>query len=261
LLEEQLPKSAGDLLIKGEDDQGNLRYSWKDVEVLATPLEKRKPLPENASKTAIARANESTPDQALRKMKEKLRRMTTKAARGECERIIAKSSAVKSRHASTGDQAHGQSAGAWPTHMSPALGKLDDPTVRSHLRDAFSYLSTMKLHYCQNCDEEWPVFTGDWPQAGVDTAGPMAGKCETIHKVGWWASTKNPDLCYRCYSSKIHKEMYSKENLQHLGEIPRPYGIKKLVDIPLDFSTFSKNRINGKVKVPQNIKHIKNKVI
>ena len=147
--EEHLPKFAGDLVIKGEDDKGRLRYTWKDVEVLVTPLEKREPLRGNASKTAIARANESTADQALRKMKEKVRRMITKAARGECERIIAKNCAFITNQASTEDQAHNQNAGAWPTHMSPALGKLDDPIVRSHLRDAFSYLSTMKLHYCQ----------------------------------------------------------------------------------------------------------------
>ena len=113
-------------------------------------------------------------------MKEKVRRMLAKAARGECERIIAKNSAIKSSDASTEDQAHGQSANDWPTHKSPALGKLDDPVERSHLRDAFSYLSTMKLHRCQNCDEEWPVFTADWPQGGVATAGPKAGYSETI---------------------------------------------------------------------------------
>ena len=71
--EEQLPKSAGDLVIKGADEKGRLRYTWKDVEVLVTPLENREPLPANASKVAIARANESTADQALRKMKEKVR--------------------------------------------------------------------------------------------------------------------------------------------------------------------------------------------
>ena len=53
--EEHLPKSAGDLVIKGEDDKGRLRYTWKDLEVLVTPLEKREPLRGNVSKIAIAR--------------------------------------------------------------------------------------------------------------------------------------------------------------------------------------------------------------
>ena len=35
-------------------------------------MEKREPLPENASRTAVARASESTPEQALRKMKAKV---------------------------------------------------------------------------------------------------------------------------------------------------------------------------------------------
>ena len=148
--EEHLPKSAGDLVIKGKDDMGRLRYTWKDLEVLVTPPEKREPLPENASKIATTRANESTAVQALRKMKQKVRRMITKAARGECERIIAKNTTFITNQPSTEEQAHKQNTGAWPTHMSPALGKLDDPIVRSHLHDAFSYLSTMKLHYC-NC--------------------------------------------------------------------------------------------------------------
>ena len=220
--EEQLPKSAGDLVIKGEDEKGRLRYTWKDVEVLVTPLEKRDPPPENASKAAIARAKEPAPDQALRKMKEKLRRMITKATRGECERIIAKSSAFASSHALAEERAQNQGADPWPIHMSPALGKLDDPIVRSHLREAFSYLRSMKLHYCQNCDEEWPVFTGHWPQGGVETAGPKAGPSETILRVGWMASTRNPQLCYRCFSSTIRREMYSKDNLQHLGERHEP---------------------------------------
>ena len=130
-----------------------------------TPVEKRKPLPEKPSKTAIKRAKESTPHQAFMKMKQKVMRMLAKQERGECERIIAKNSALKSSSASTEDQAHGgANVSTWATHKSPALGKLDDPVVRSHLRDAFSYLNTMQLQHCQNCDEEWPVFTGDWPQ-------------------------------------------------------------------------------------------------
>ena len=215
---EKMPKSAGDMLLKGEDDKGRLRYSWKDVEVLVTPRDKREPLPENASKAAVAKANESTPARALRKMKEKVKRMLEKAARGECERIIQKRGDYKSSYTSSNDLAHGPSANTWPTHKSPALGKLDDRLVRSHLREAFSYLNTMKLHHCQNCDEEWPVFTGDWPSGGVATAGPKAGYSETIKRVGWMASTRNHEFCYRCYSSKIQRNMYSKGNLQHLGE-------------------------------------------
>ena len=51
--EDQLPNSAGDMVVKGEDDIGKLRYSWKNVEVLATPRAKRESLPEK--KTARRR--------------------------------------------------------------------------------------------------------------------------------------------------------------------------------------------------------------
>ena len=208
--EEQLPKTAGDLEVKGEDDKGNLRYCWKGVEVLVTPKEKRT-LVENPSAYHRRVFNESTAAQALRMMKQKVMLMLAKGDKGECERIIAKNSASKSNYVSTEDS-------TWPTHKSPALGKLDDPVVRSHLRDAFSYLSTMQLHYCTNCDEEWPVFTGEWPQGGVHTAGPKAGESETIDRVGWCASTQKPQLCKLCYSSPKRRMMYSKDNKQHLGD-------------------------------------------
>ena len=86
-----------------------------------------------------------------------------------------------------------------------------------HLREAFSFLGSMRLHYCENCDEEWPVFDAEWPQSGVETAGPKAGFSETIVRVGWMASKKNPSLCHRCYSSKVHQRMFCKGNKQHLG--------------------------------------------
>ena len=200
------------MVVKGEDDIGKLRYSWKDVEVLPTPRAKRESLPEKASKAATAKAREPAPERALRKMKEKLRRMFAKAARGECGRIIAKSSDLGAERACEKENS------AWPIHTSPALASIDAPEVRGILHSAFAYLSTMKLHHCQNCDEQWPVFTGEWPQGGVDTAGPNAGFSEKIHRVGWMASKRNMDLCYRCYSSKIHNEMYCHGNLQHLGE-------------------------------------------
>lgn len=60
-------------------------------------------------------------------------------------------------------------------HQSPALAQLDDPTVLGHLRDYYEFLGSAELFYCKVCDEEWPVFDREWPQAGVDTAGELAG--------------------------------------------------------------------------------------
>ena len=50
-------RAHGGLVIKGEDEKGRLRYTWKDVEVLVTPLEKREPLPENVGFTAQKRVS------------------------------------------------------------------------------------------------------------------------------------------------------------------------------------------------------------
>ena len=87
---EQGPKSIGDMVVKGEDKEGRLRYVWNDIEVLATPREKRDPLDKTARRDVIARAEESTQERAFRKMNEKVRRMLTKAAKGECEKIVAR---------------------------------------------------------------------------------------------------------------------------------------------------------------------------
>ena len=114
-------------------------------------------------------------------MKQKAQAGLAKVTSGECARIVAvgEPSGVAPNLYVEGGPA-GVTDDTWPTHRSPALAKLDDPIVRGHLRDAFQFLGTMKLHYCANCDEEWPVFAGDWPQGGAATAGSLAGKCETI---------------------------------------------------------------------------------
>ena len=54
-------------------------------------------------------------------------------------------------------------------------------------------------------------------QGGVATAGDKAGFSETIRQVGWDAARKDQSLCHRCQTSKVHRRMFSKENLQHLG--------------------------------------------
>ena len=51
----------------------------------------------------------------------------------------------------------------------PAAAQLDDPTVLGYLRESFEFLGSARLHYCEICDEEWPVFDGEWPQSGVPT--------------------------------------------------------------------------------------------
>ena len=48
-----------------------------------------------------------------------------------------------------------------PTAALPqakALTSLTDPASVHYVREAFEYLGSMRLHHCQNCDEQWPVF-------------------------------------------------------------------------------------------------------
>ena len=141
--------------------------------------------------------------------------MMIKAAKGECEKIVARD---PTRSAVGPTRLHGDEDVSWPTHMSPALDKLDHPVVLASLRTSFEFLDTLRLHHCENCNEQWPVFDGTWPQGGVATAGDKAGFSETIRQVGWDAARKDPSLCHRCKTSKVHRAMFSKANRQHLGD-------------------------------------------
>ena len=172
-------------------------------------------LEDGATAWAQKRARETTPDRALRKMQEKIKRSLDKADRGEHERIVAVCEQGEAANAGATSSATPAAA----TSHCPAQAQLDNPAVLSHLRSAFEFLGTCKLHYCENCDEEWPVFDEEkWPDGGVSCAGRKAGTCETVARAGWRASSTIPGLCSRCSSATIYRKMYSKENLQHLGE-------------------------------------------
>ena len=160
---EQGPKSIGDMVVKGEDKDGRLGYVWNDIEVLVTPREKREPLDKTAGKDAIGRFEESIQDRAFRKMEKKVRRMMIKAAKGECEKIVAWD---PTRSAVGPTRFHADEDVSWPTHMSPALDKLDHPVVLESLRTSCEYLATLRLPHRENCNEQWPIFDGTWPQGG-----------------------------------------------------------------------------------------------
>ena len=212
------PSSVGEMAVKCKTSAGKLIYTWGDaergrVEVEVTPRALRPPCESEASTYKAQAARESTPERALRKMVGKVRRVRAKAAKGQHQRIIAKVGGEPT-HVDSGAR---REAEREEYTFSPALRKLDDPTSLAIARDAFEYLGTMRLHYCRNCDEEWPVFDGAWPQAGVAWAGAKAGSCETIERAGFKAAEKKPELCSRCASSPVYRKMYCEENLQHLG--------------------------------------------
>lgn len=68
----QMPKAAGDLEVKKRSESGQLLYAWNGIEVPVTPRALRAPLSEGASAWQEARARETTPQRALRKMKRKI---------------------------------------------------------------------------------------------------------------------------------------------------------------------------------------------
>ena len=85
----------------------------------------------------------------------------------------------------------------------------------------------MRLQYCRCCDEEWPVFDAAWPQAGVEWAGPEAGRCETIERAGFEKAWATVGLCSRCEGQRTaYAKLFCAENLQHLG--PRHTALSNL---------------------------------
>ena len=232
------------MAVKASRDDGRFVYTWNTAsalqgntgelfEVNVTPRRHRPALEADASGWAQKRARETTPDRALRKMREKIKRSLDKAARGEhgrivavCERAPGNNDSAAPSTEPAGAASHCADAGATvssapvdATLHCPALSQLDKPEVLSHLRAAYEFLGTCKLHYCENCDEQWPVFDEQkWPDGGVSCAGRKAGICETIDRVGWRASSNGSAKCSRCGSATRFKQMYCKENLQHLGE-------------------------------------------
>ena len=201
----------GDIGVKGKTDGEKLIYTWHGVEVDVTPRRCRPSLPDAASAWKQARDREATPERALRKMQEKMQRRINKALRGEQERIVVPDQGEEVA------AVHEAPPPSEATSRSPALAQLDDPVVLQYLREAYEFLASADLHYCHNCDEEWVVFEADWPQGGLACAGPKAGKCETMARVGWAAASSDATLCSRCATSKSYSSMYSFESFQHLG--------------------------------------------
>ena len=213
-----VPKTASDMAVKCKSPEGKLLYVWGDsnrghIEVPVTPRALRAPEPDDASAFRRAAARETTPERALRKMTAKVRKLHAKAARGEQERIVAKAPLEGVSMPQRSDQ-----AGHMPEAVyAPSLRQLNDPAALQPVIAAFEFLDSLRLHYCINCDEEWPVFDVQWPQTGVAWVGPKAGKCETIERAGFQASAKDPQRCSRCAAPTAYRQMYCKENLQHLG--------------------------------------------
>ena len=131
-------------------------YCWEGREVEVTPRRLRPPLDESVSAWRRACDRETTPDRALRKMVAKVKKQYAKAARGEHERIVAR---YECRGGDIATEASGASVESLEVAARcPAISKLDDPVVLENLRAAYRFLGSARLHYCTNCDEQWPFF-------------------------------------------------------------------------------------------------------
>ena len=206
----QLPQTTGELEVKRRESTGHLVYAFNNFEAPVTPRKLRDTPHEEQSRWSQARRRESTPDRALRKLREKIKRSLNKATRGEHEAIVARTAFNKTSPSTMG-------ANVGP--QSQPLEQLDDPTVLGHLREYFEFLGSARLFHCKVCDEEWPVFDREWPQAGVTTAGALAGVCETIQRACFVQDGLKNDCCSRCAPRRSsYRRQYSDANLQHLRE-------------------------------------------
>ena len=117
---------------------------------------------------------------ALRKMLAKLARVRQKAAKGEHERIVARQIEVELNATATGLSETGKARPrAQRTQFCTAFGNKEHPSLQSlqaslnneqsleAASEAIHFLKSVRLHYCTNCDEQWPVFDAPWPQTGV----------------------------------------------------------------------------------------------
>jgi hypothetical protein len=116
-------------------------------------------------------------------MKEKVTRLSKRAAEGKHAPIIAKSDPTLVPHnvADSLLQPSGPAAALGEVTEEPdlvhvsALNSLNDEKNLAYAREAFEFLDSSRLFHCHNCDEEWLVFDQEWPQGGVEFAGSMAG--------------------------------------------------------------------------------------
>jgi len=224
---ENLPRTAGDLAVRGTTEAGKLIYEWRKTEVVVTPRKLRAAPDAAMSQSLQGRLRETTPARAMRKMREALRRAAKKTAKGTHAAIVVKYTPadIESQPTAPCDDdtaARPQHAAAIATNAA-----VHDARGLGYVRDAYEFLNSMRLQYCRSCDEEWPVFDVAWPQAGVEWAGPEAGRCETIERAGFEAAWATAGLCSRCEGQRAaYAKMFCAENLQHLG--PRHKALSNL---------------------------------
>jgi len=204
-----MPKSVADLTVVVTGVKAihrkKIQYSWKGHKVDVTPKKHRMCPPDTVAKDKRDQyATETTPDRALRKMSEKIRQSVKTQSVGQVPSIMAKQL----------DQTKMDSGVDFRQKIERAL---NDEISLFYATESLEFLNSMSLFHCWNCDEEWPVFEQYWPQCGTEFVGDKAGKSEVLEKHGFAKSAKHPELCSRCASRVSYRQMFCKDNWQHLG--------------------------------------------
>ena len=132
-----VPKTTADMSVKGKSSNGKLLYTWGDssrgrIEVEVTPRKLRADAAQGDTAFKQASARETTPERALRKMTQKVRRIQAKALRGEQERITARAP-TEPGAVLTQSQAMDESS------YSPALRQLSDTKYLQYAIDIYEY--------------------------------------------------------------------------------------------------------------------------
>ena len=174
-------------------------YAWEGHRIAVTPRKQRPALPTNADFACRQQHAESTPKRALRKMNDKIRHNANKPSQ---------LTAVRAENCDSTEIIDPM------TKISRAL---DDETNLGYVRTSMEFLDSMRLHHCFNCDEEWPCFEANWPQAGAAFAGSRAGKSEVLEMHGFQKCLLKDNRCTRCYNQKNYRTMFCSANWQHLG--------------------------------------------
>ena len=213
-----MPSSVGDLTVRCKTAEGKLTYKWGALEVEVTPRALRAGPCSGAPPSAQAWRRETTPQRALRKMQDKAKRVAARAKKGKYPPIVVRTLAnVTDGILPAQELPRGALPPTAALPQAKALTSLTDPASVHYVREAFEYLDSMRLHYCQNCDEQWPVFDAPWPEGGAAYAGPLASRSESIARAGFEASERFEGMCSRCDTKSAYAAMFAENNLQHLG--------------------------------------------
>ncbi len=124
-----------------------------------TPRARRKTLEEGASAHRRKLARETTPEPALRKMKDKVQKLKAKAAKGQLSALSPERWSARAATGQAGSSGHSiPESGEGADAKHPALQRLRNSLSKTSslgaATAAVDFLRNMLLYYCTNCEDE-----------------------------------------------------------------------------------------------------------